>query len=140
MENMLSKKHRRKFPQTRERDVHADEWHTRTPKRKGQKSHFPTSLLTGHSPESQGYPYPNPKKRPLSLGHGGQMYTMPPQGHGTPQDKNREQGHTELILSHVEGQSLSFTLVYYTHPCFLVWITVGVFLWCPISSIVGAHG
>lgn len=60
------KKHRRKFPQTRERDVHADEWRTRTPKRKGQKSHFPTSPFTGQSPESQGCPYPNPRKGPLS--------------------------------------------------------------------------
>lgn len=69
MENMFSKKHRRKFPQTRGRDVHADEWHTRTPKRKGQKSHFPTSPFTGQSPESQRCPYPNPRERPLSPAH-----------------------------------------------------------------------
>ena len=139
MENMLSKKHRRKFPQTRERHVHADKWQTRTPKKKGQKSHFSTSLFTGHSPESQGCPYPNPWKRPLSPMHEGQKYTMPPQGHGTPQNKNRERGHTELILSHVAGQFLSIILAYPMHLCFLR-ITIGVFLWCPISSLVGAHG
>ena len=66
---MFSKKHRRKVLQTRERDGHADEWRTRTPKRKGQKSHFPTSLFTGWSPEAQRCLYPNPRERPLSPVH-----------------------------------------------------------------------
>lgn len=126
---IYSVKNRRKFPQTRERDIPPDKRHTVTPNRKGQKSHFPV-----HWPflRITGLFLPEPQKEVLVSC----TWTFSLEDLALPKSRT---GNKDTQNSVPHMWHLSITLVYPTCSC-LVKVTVGDFLWCPISSLVGSHG